>query len=157
MKRVLQDTNVLLDVLLEREPHVHASSTIWAAVERGLARGFVSAHAITTIHYLIRKERDEMLARRAVAEILQVFDVVEVDRDVLLRALQLSASDFEDAVTAAAAKTQRAMPLLPGTRLDFASHRYPHSPRSRFRLAGEIAEAATGPSTYASTTLPPWC
>ncbi len=55
MKRVLFDVNVVLDVLLDRKPHADASAAAWAAVETGTAEGFLAAHAVTTIHYLIRK------------------------------------------------------------------------------------------------------
>jgi hypothetical protein len=37
MRRVLFDTNIVLDVLLDREPHVEASAAAWAAVESGAA------------------------------------------------------------------------------------------------------------------------
>ena len=38
MKRILFDTNVILDVLLDRQPYVEASAAAWAAVETGAAR-----------------------------------------------------------------------------------------------------------------------
>lgn len=49
--RLLLDTNVILDVLLDRPPHVAHSSEVLAAVELGQATGFVGATSITTIHY----------------------------------------------------------------------------------------------------------
>jgi len=56
MKTVLVDVDVILDVLLDRKPHAEASAAMWAAVETGLAAGLISGHAVTTIHYLVRKE-----------------------------------------------------------------------------------------------------
>ncbi len=56
MKRVLFDTNVILDVLLDRKPYVEASAAAWLAVETGVVVGFLAAHAVTTIHHLVRKE-----------------------------------------------------------------------------------------------------
>jgi predicted nucleic acid-binding protein len=50
MKRVLFDTNVILDVLLDREPHVEASATAWATAETGRVEGMLAAHAVTTLH-----------------------------------------------------------------------------------------------------------
>ena len=47
MKRVLFDTNVVLDVLLDRQPYVEASAAAWAAVETGVAEGMLAAHAVT--------------------------------------------------------------------------------------------------------------
>ena len=76
----------------------------WAAVETGVWEGMLAAHAVTTIHYLIRKEMDSSKARRTVSAILGVFGVAAVDGTVVQEAMQLPFSDFEDAVTAAAAR-----------------------------------------------------
>lgn len=103
MKRILFDTNVVLDVLLDRHPHSEASAQAWAAVETGKAEGLLSAHAVTTIHYLIQKDIGNVKAKRLLSAILGVFGVAVVDASVLQEALQLPFSDFEDAVTAAAA------------------------------------------------------
>jgi predicted nucleic acid-binding protein len=103
MKRVLVDVNVVLDVLLDRKPYLAASAAVWAAIETGLAEGLLAAHAVTTIHYLIRKEQDIAKARRTLAAILRVFGVAPVNEAVIRDALELSAPDFEDSVAASAA------------------------------------------------------
>jgi predicted nucleic acid-binding protein len=105
VKRVLFDTNVVLDVLLDRQPHARASAAAWAAVERGISEGMLAAHAVTTIHYLVRKEVGNVRAKRAMVAILRAFGVAAVDGAVVQEALQLPLSDFEDAVTAAAARS----------------------------------------------------
>ena len=104
MKKVLIDTNVVLDVLLDRQPHADASVAVWAAVETGPAQGLLAAHAVTTIHYLIRRELGLARARRTISAMLRVFNVAAVDGPVFQAALGLPLSDFEDAVTAAAAQ-----------------------------------------------------
>lgn len=104
MKRILFDINVVLDVLLDRQPYAEASAAAWSAVEAGILEGMLAAHAVTTIHYLIRKEGGQAKARRIISAILRVFGVAAVDGAVIQEALQLPFSDFEDAVTAAAAR-----------------------------------------------------
>ncbi|MGB9458493.1 MAG: PIN domain-containing protein [Bryobacteraceae bacterium] len=104
MKRILFDTNVALDVLLDRQPYVEASAAAWAAVETGSTEGMLAAHAVTTIHYLVRKEMGTIKAGRIVSSLLRVFGVAAVDGTVVQEALRLPFSDFEDAVTAAAAR-----------------------------------------------------
>jgi len=101
----LLDTNIVLDVLLDRRPHVEASAAAWAAVETGAVKGMLAAHAVTTIHYLVRKEMANAKAKRIISAILKVFGVAAVDGPVIQEALQLPFSDFEDAVTAATART----------------------------------------------------
>ena len=107
MKRILFDVNVVLDILLDRRPHAEGSASAWAAVETGMAQGLLSAHAVTTIHYLVRKEMGAAKARAIIAAILRVFVVASVDSGVIQEALQLPCPDFEDAVTAAAARLER--------------------------------------------------
>lgn len=104
MKRILVDVNVVLDVLLDRKPHAGASMAVWAAVEAGIAEGLVSAHAITTIHYLARKDVGPARAREILSAILRVFGIAPIDPLVIQEALQLPSADFEYAVTAAAAR-----------------------------------------------------
>jgi predicted nucleic acid-binding protein len=94
MKRILFDTNVVLDVLLDRQPYV----------ETGVSEGMVAAHTVRTIHYLIRKEMGNIKAKRVISAILRVFGVAAVDGAVVQEALQLPFADFEDAVSAAAAR-----------------------------------------------------
>jgi predicted nucleic acid-binding protein len=105
MRRILFDTNIVLDVLLDRQPHVEASAAAWAAVETGISEGMLAAHAVTTIHYLVRKELSDIKARRIISAILRVFGIATVDTRVVQEALQLPFSDFENAVTAAAARS----------------------------------------------------
>jgi predicted nucleic acid-binding protein len=104
VNRVLFDINVILDVLLDRKPHAEASAAVWAAVETGATEGFLAAHAVTTIHYLLRKDVGGAKARRILSAILRVFQVGPVDRSVIEEALHLPLADFEDAVTSASAR-----------------------------------------------------
>ncbi len=107
MKRLLLDINVVLDILLDRKPHVSASSAIWAKIELGEAVGLFAAHGVTTVFYLVEREHDARIAREAVEAMLQVVDVAPVDGSVIRSALRLSWPDFEDAVCAVAALNSR--------------------------------------------------
>ena len=104
MTRLLFDVNVVLDVLLDRPPFAEASAAAWEAVERGQADGVLSAHAVTTIHYLNARTVGGRAARRTTEALLDVFGVAPVDEAVLRSALTLGWTDFEDAVTASAAR-----------------------------------------------------
>jgi len=104
VNRVLVDTNVVLDVLLDRHPHAQASSTVWAAIETGTVEGLLAGHAITTIHYLIQKQLGNAKTTRFISRIVSVFGVAAIDQGVIQEAIQLPCPDFEDAVTSAAAR-----------------------------------------------------
>lgn len=119
MKRILFDVNVVLDVLLDRAPFADASADVWATVERGEAEGLLSAHAVTTLHYLNAKAVGGRMARETTDALLSVFEVAGVDDAVLNAALALNWTDFEDAVTAAAAKRAKCEALVTRNPGDF--------------------------------------
>jgi predicted nucleic acid-binding protein len=104
MTRVLIDLNVILDVLLDRRPYVATSSAVWAAVETGRVEGLLAAHAVTTIHYLVRKEQSAAKVKEMLKALLRVFRVAAVDAGVIEGSLDLPCPDFEDAVTSCAAE-----------------------------------------------------
>ena len=108
MTKLLIDTDVVLDILLDRRPHVAGSAAIWAAVETGKAQGWIAAHSVTTVHYLVRREKSGPEARRIIESLLSVLEVALVDGAVVQNALRLPMVDFEDAVTAAAAHASTA-------------------------------------------------
>jgi len=56
--KLLIDANILLDVLQNREPHVHASSIVWKWSETKKATGYVSALTFANLVYVMRKELD---------------------------------------------------------------------------------------------------
>jgi predicted nucleic acid-binding protein len=103
VNHVLVDLNVVLDVLLERAPHAEASAALWGCVENQQVTGFLAAHHVTTLHYLVERARDRTTATACVAAVLTVFRVAPVDELVLRHASALAWPDFEDAVAAAAA------------------------------------------------------
>ena len=118
---LLLDLNVVLDVLQRREPHYEASARIWAAVEEGHLRGFVAAHSVTTLFYLLTRYLDRNQALAAIHDLVDVFSVAAVDESVVRRALSYGWKDFEDAVQMAAAAGAGADFLITRNPKDFAT------------------------------------
>jgi len=110
--RLLLDTNVVLDVLLQREPHVKHSAAVMAVVESGLVTGLVGATTITTIYYLVEKALGARRARKHVGTILSLCEVAPVTEDVLREALALGFADYEDAVLLESARRARAQGVV---------------------------------------------
>ena len=95
---VLIDINVLLDVLQMREPFYEASVRLLALVEAGHIKGYIAAHTITTLFYLIQKDKSSAQARASVTSLLQFLEIAPVDQNTIEQALNLDYRDFEDAV-----------------------------------------------------------
>ena len=117
--RLLIDTNVLLDLVLGREPWANDAARVLDACVRGRAEGLVAAHAITTVHYLCARHVGHTAARRAIHDLLDILTVVPTDASVLRTAIDLDIADFEDAVHAAAAQAYRATAIVTRNARDF--------------------------------------
>lgn len=96
--RVLIDTNVVLDLLQEREPFVINAARLFERIDAGEIEGFISATTVTNIYYIVRKAAGVAVAQEAVIQILTELNICAVDRDVLEQAVALNFRDFEDAV-----------------------------------------------------------
>jgi predicted nucleic acid-binding protein len=102
--RVLLDTNVVLDVLLQREPWQAEAAMLWQAVDAGQLTAYLTASTLTDIFYVARRLTDVARARQAVQICLDAFDIGAVDRAVLERAQALSGLDYADNVQIACAE-----------------------------------------------------
>ena len=102
--RVLLNTNVVLDVLLRRDPWEADASAIWRAVDNGTLTAYLTASSLTDIFYVARRLTDIARARQAVQVCMDAFNIGAVDRSVLERAQALSGPDFEDNVQIACAE-----------------------------------------------------
>lgn len=96
--KILFDTNVILDVMLLREPYLKSSALLVAEIERKNLEGFLCSTTITTIHYLVEKVKGRKTALTQVENLLKIFDVTQVDKICLESALKSKFTDFEDAV-----------------------------------------------------------
>jgi len=96
--RVLVDTNVVLDVLLERRPFSEAAAQVFALVEESRIEGFLCATTLTTVDYLLGQALAPAKAREALQRLLSLFEIAPVNRPVLELALRSGIADFEDAV-----------------------------------------------------------
>lgn len=96
--KVVFDTNVILDVLMAREPWVGDAARLMTMVDNGRLQGLVCDTSITTIHYLVGRATDSRTAGRQIETLLDIFDIAPVDRPVLVRATNDDFADYEDAV-----------------------------------------------------------
>lgn len=96
--KILIDTNVILDHLLERKPFNQAATWIFSATEQGLLTSFIGATTVTTVHYLVAKALNVKTANTAIEQLLRLFEVAPITRTVLASAVLLKFTDFEDAV-----------------------------------------------------------
>ena len=85
--RLFVDTNLLLDVLARREPFYAASARIWSLCETGACEGFVSAISFNNVYYIVRKARNDEVARKALVLMRDIFGSVAPDQQILNQAI----------------------------------------------------------------------
>lgn len=95
---VLFDTNVVLDVLLDRKPFSDSATIMFSWAEEGLITGILGATTVTTLFYLATKVVGREQAEESITKLLSLFTIAPVNRSVLESAINSSFSDFEDAV-----------------------------------------------------------
>jgi predicted nucleic acid-binding protein len=93
---VLLDINVVLDVLLARQPWFADSSQVWDAHRNGQITAAVAAFAVPTVFYVLRRHADLSHAHDAVRICLATLEIVPVLRTTLELARSLAGSDYED-------------------------------------------------------------
>jgi predicted nucleic acid-binding protein len=97
---VLIDTNIALDVLLDRKPFSELSQLVMLASEQKIINGFVTASSVTDIFYITDKHlKDKALTYQMLKEhLIGTISIAAVDEKTIKTALDLEWKDFEDCV-----------------------------------------------------------
>lgn len=101
--RVLFDTDLVLDLVLDRDPFVAAAAAIFTLHEQGRIKGYVSGITLINVFYVTRKSKGIVGAWKAVEELLATLSICPLDQFVLETAHRLPFTDYEDAVQHACA------------------------------------------------------
>jgi len=96
--KILFDTNIILDVFLNRKPFVGTAIRLFSAVENNIIQGYLCSTTITTLDYLLNKSIGKDNSKHAIVSVLDMFNITEVNYRTLKAAVDSDFSDFEDAV-----------------------------------------------------------
>lgn len=96
--QILIDLHVLVDALSGREPFFKTSAEVLGLAENGKIEGWVAAHSVTTLFYLIAKDTSHTAARVHLTKLVQFLKIAAVENRTIEQALALPYKDFEDAV-----------------------------------------------------------
>jgi len=138
--RLLVDLNIVLDVVLKREPWYRDAVTLLDALSRGAAEGYVASHAIATLYFLVNRANGRVAAVTAVTDILSICKVAPMGTPDFQRALALGFADFEAAVQVAAALQTGCAYIVTRNAKDFKGSPVP------VRTAGELLSLLAPPS-----------
>ena len=96
--RILLDTNIILDIALAREPYFSDSANVFKKIDNAEIFGFVTATTITDIYYIGKREKSHQLTIDFLLNLIEIVDILGIDRKVIVESLDSPVVDFEDAI-----------------------------------------------------------
>ncbi|KGF71394.1 hypothetical protein DO97_20775 [Neosynechococcus sphagnicola sy1] len=123
--KILIDTNIVLDLILEREPFVEIAISLFEQIEQGNLTGYIAATTITNIFYIIRKTEGREVALAAINRLLIGLRFCAVDYQTVETALNLELKDFEDSIQLACATLNQLDAIVTRDRQDFRGSNLP--------------------------------
>lgn len=120
---LLIDTNVILDVLINRPEFVKDSSMIWKLCETEQARGYISTLTYANMMYVMRKQMTPDQIAEIFRKLSLIFEFADFSPAVLERAVIMKWKDFEDVVQSATAEAIHADYIITRNLKDFTQSR----------------------------------
>ncbi len=121
--KILVDTNIFLDILLQRKPLFKDSQRVFKLVENQLAEGFIAPITINNIVYIARKSHQQDRIKNFITAMSDTFEICQMNSDIVRQAIKLHFSDFEDALQASMAAAHHCNVIITSNISD-----YQHSP-----------------------------
>lgn len=97
-KKVFVDTDIIYDLLAEREPFYQSAAKLFTKADEGEVQIFISALTIANIHYLLSKQLSESEAKKILRKIRILVHIVSLNEKIIDLALNSDFPDFEDAI-----------------------------------------------------------
>ena len=116
---ILIDTDILVDLALDRDPHAGPASALLDYLEIRHRRAFVAWHSLSNFYYLVSPARGREGTREFLVGLTRFVTVAPSDTDALRFAAQLPMNDFEDALQVAAARACGASFIATGNTSDY--------------------------------------
>ena len=118
--RVFLDTNVVLDVALQRSPFAADSQRVLEICNEPGNSGYIAWHTLATGYYLLAKSLDHSTANSFFLDLLDQVDVGPVSTSMAKRAFVSGLKDSEDALQLVVAESLNADVIITRNEKDFA-------------------------------------
>ena len=116
---ILLDTNILIDVAIERHPFADSASELLDRIMEGGIRASVAWHTIATFYYVVAPLRSGSGTRDFILELIGYMAVAPTSTEAVRYAASLPMADFEDAMQVAAARACGAEHIVTRNLSDF--------------------------------------
>lgn len=98
MDKVLIDTDVLLDFFFDRKPFAeYAAGVLHLCAEKEI-KGYTTPVIISNVYYLLSKTAKHNSIIEKMKQLLNIIDILKMDKKIVINALNSEFKDFEDAL-----------------------------------------------------------
>ena len=101
---ILLDTDVLIDIALDRRPHSGPATELLDRIEHGAESAYIAWHSVSNLYYIVAPARGGVSTRDFIVELTRFVAVASTDTEAIRYAAELPMADFEDAMQVAAAR-----------------------------------------------------
>jgi predicted nucleic acid-binding protein len=98
MKRILIDTDVILDFFFDRKPFSDSAAKVLSLCESGEIKGFITSVIISNVYYLLRQTSTHEKVIEKLKQLASITEVLTTNKDVVIKSLNSNFKDFEDAL-----------------------------------------------------------
>jgi predicted nucleic acid-binding protein len=98
MEKVFVDTDIILDLLSEREPFYAHSATLFSRADKGEIKLFVSSLSFANLNYMLSRQYNADQARKKLLKFKTLVTVLAVNDKIIDLALSSDFKDFEDGI-----------------------------------------------------------
>lgn len=98
MKRVLIDSDVVLDFFFDRQPFSEHAAAIFHLCETKIIEGNLTPVIVSNVYYVLRQTAKHELVVEKLLQLLSITEILVTNKQTLLEALHSNFSDFEDAI-----------------------------------------------------------
>ncbi|WP_353087636.1 PIN domain-containing protein [Flavobacterium sp.] len=112
MDNVLIDSDVILDFFFDREPFAEYATEIFTLCENDKIKGFTTPVIISNVYYLLVKFAKHEIVIEKLKQLLRIIDIAEINKEVIIEALNSKFKDFEDAMQNYAAENSNSINII---------------------------------------------
>lgn len=138
MEKVFLDTDVVIDLLTDRQPYSEDIAVIFSLSEKGVLELCVSSLSFNNIYYIVRKLAGHKKALELLTNLEKLVIVSPVGKEQIQEGLLSGFKDFEDAIQYACARSAGIHTIVTRNVKDYAKAKCAvHTPDSFLALWGE--------------------
>ena len=98
IQKLFLDTNVVVDLLGERDPFYDAISKIVSIADRGKLKLVVSSLTFSTTYYLLSKFENSEVVKEKIRKFKVILETADLTNQIIEKGLSSSFPDFEDSL-----------------------------------------------------------